>query len=158
ALGISREIKSLGYSATSVKSEQITKTSPVSLFDGLQGKIAGANITAQSGAPGASTKVVLRGYTSITGNNQPLYVIDGVPVNNSTFGRDESNRSMDFGNNANDINPNDIESINVLKGAGATSLYGSRAANGVIVITTKKGQTGKLNVDVNSSATFSSIL
>lgn len=158
ALGISREAKSLGYAATSVKSEEITKTSPVSLFDGLQGKIAGANITSQSGAPGASTKVVLRGYTSITGNNQPLYVIDGVPVNNSTFGRDRNNRSMDFGNNANDINPNDIESINVLKGAGATSLYGSRAANGVIVITTKKGKAGKLNIDVNSSATFSSIL
>lgn len=158
ALGISRQSKSLGYSATSVKSEEITKNSPVSLFDGLQGKVAGANITSQSGAPGASTKVVLRGYSSITGNNQPLYVIDGVPVNNSTFGRTGTNRSMDFGNNANDINPNDIESINILKGAGATSLYGSRAANGVIVITTKKGKLGKFSVDVNSSATFSSIL
>ncbi|GGG91661.1 SusC/RagA family TonB-linked outer membrane protein [Parapedobacter pyrenivorans] len=159
ALGISRDAKSLGYSATKVDSEDITRTSPVSMFDGLQGKIAGANITSQSGAPGASTKVVLRGYSSISGNNQPLYVIDGVPVNNSTFGEAEPvNRSTDFGNNANDINPADIESINVLKGAGATSLYGSRAANGVIVITTKKGKAGKISVDLNHSTTLSSIL
>ncbi len=159
ALGISRESRSLGYSATKVGADDITRTSPVSMFDGLQGKIAGANITSQSGAPGASTKVVLRGYSSITGNNQPLYVIDGVPVNNSTFGEDEPiNRSTDFGNNANDINPADIESINILKGAGATSLYGSRAANGVILITTKKGKAGRVSVDLNHSTTLSSIL
>ena len=158
ALGVSREKKTLGYSATQVDSEEINRTSPVSLFDGLQGKIAGANITSQSGAPGASTKVILRGYASITGNNQPLYVIDGVPVDNGTFGATTLNRTTDFGNNANDINPNDIESINVLKGAGASSLYGSRAANGVILITTKKGKAGKFSVDFNTSATYSSLL
>ena len=165
ALGISRAKKSLGYSATSVNAEEITRTSPVSMFDGLQGKIAGANISSQSGAPGASTKVILRGYASLGGQNQPLYVIDGVPMNNSTFnstdnksGTDPNTRSTDFGNNANDINPNDIESISVLKGAGSSSLYGSRAANGVILITTKKGKKGKLSVEVNSAATFSSIL
>lgn len=158
ALGIGREKKTLGYSATSVSSAEINRTSPVSLFDGLQGKVAGANITSQSGSPGASTKVILRGYSSITGNNQPLYVVDGVPIDNGTFGSSSINRSTDFGNNANDINPNDIESINILKGAGASSLYGSRAANGVILITTKKGKAGKVSVDFNSSATFSSLL
>lgn len=161
ALGVSREKKTLGYSATQVDSKEINRTSPVSLFDGLQGKIAGANITSQSGTPGASTKVILRGYSSITGNNQPLYVVDGVPIDNGTFSSTASttlNRTTDFGNNANDINPNDIESINVLKGAGASSLYGSRAANGVILITTKKGKAGKFSVDFNSSATYSSLL
>jgi TonB-linked SusC/RagA family outer membrane protein len=158
ALGVSRERRTLGYSATTVNSAEINRTSPVSIFDGLQGKVAGANITSQSGSPGASTKVILRGYSSITGNNQPLYVVDGVPIDNGTFGSSSINRSTDFGNNANDINPNDIESINILKGAGASSLYGSRAANGVILITTKKGKAGKVNVDFNSSATYSSLL
>lgn len=158
AVGISRKSKSLGYSTTNINNEEITRTSPVSMFDGLQGKIAGATITSQSGAPGASTKVILRGYSSIGGNNQPLYVIDGVPVNNTSLGSAGSTRSADFGNQANDINPDDIESINILKGAGATSLYGSRAANGVIVITTKKGKAGKIKVDLGTSATYSSIL
>ena len=158
ALGGSKSKRSLGYSATSVNSEEITRTSPVSMFDGLQGKIAGATISSQSGSPGASTKVILRGYASLGGQNQPLYVIDGVPMDNSSFNSTGNTRSTDFGNNANDINPNDIENISVLKGASASSLYGSRAANGVILITTKKGKSGKLNVELNSSATYSSIL
>ncbi len=158
ALGISKSKKALGYSATQVGSEEITRTSPVSMLDGLQGKVAGVNISSQSGAPGASSKVVLRGYSSVNGSNQPLYVIDGVPVNNARFGADGTNRSNDFGNNANDINPNDIESINILKGAAASNLYGSRAANGVILITTKSGKSGKFKVDFNTSATLSNIL
>ncbi|HEY0899733.1 MAG TPA: SusC/RagA family TonB-linked outer membrane protein, partial [Sphingobacteriaceae bacterium] len=158
ALGMSKEKKSLGYAATQVGTEEINRTSPVSMLDGLQGKVAGVNISSQSGAPGASSKVILRGYSSVNGSNQPLYIIDGVPVDNTRFGATFTNRATDFGNNANDINPNDIESINILKGAAASNLYGSRAANGVILITTKKGRAGKLKIDFNSSATLSSVL
>jgi TonB-linked SusC/RagA family outer membrane protein len=162
ALGVERQERALGYSATTVATEDITRARATSPMNALQGKVAGANITTASGAPGASTKVVLRGYGSIGGNNNPLYVVDGVPINNSAgnFTPDPAsvtptNRTQDFGNRANDINPDDIESITILKGAAATSLYGSRAASGVILITTKKGQAGeKIRVDLASSATF----
>ncbi|MDF2188209.1 SusC/RagA family TonB-linked outer membrane protein [Paraflavitalea sp. CAU 1676] len=171
ALGQSREKKSLGYSTTTFKTDDINRTSPVSMFDGLQGKVAGVDISNVSGNPGGSTKVILRGYSSLGGNNQPLYVVDGVPVsdvrpgsegidpdgtNNKGTGQDIIGvPGYDFGNTANDINPNDIESMTVLKGAAATSLYGSRASNGVIIITTKKGKSGRLKVDFSSSAIFS---
>jgi TonB-linked SusC/RagA family outer membrane protein len=163
ALGVERQERALGYSATSVANEEITRARATSPMNALQGKVAGANITTASGAPGASTKVILRGYGSIGGNNNPLYVVDGVPINNTAgnFTPDPANvtptnRTQDFGNRANDINPDDIESITILKGAAATSLYGSRAASGVILITTKKGQAGeKIKVDLSSSATFS---
>ncbi|SMO55373.1 SusC/RagA family TonB-linked outer membrane protein [Solitalea koreensis] len=169
ALGISKEKKALGYSATAVKGEDLNRTSPVSMMDGLQGKVAGAEISSQSGAPGASSKVILRGYASLTGNNQPLYVVDGVPINNtasvSALGvaagaatNNSVSRTTDFGNGANDINPNDIESMSILKGAAATSLYGSRASSGVIIITTKSGKAGKAKIDFNSSSTFSEVL
>jgi TonB-linked SusC/RagA family outer membrane protein len=171
ALGQSREKKSLGYSTTTLKTEDINRVSPVSMFDGLQGKVAGVDISNVSGNPGGSTKVILRGYSSLGGNNQPLFVVDGVPVSDVRPGSegvdpDGANNKgtsldniglpgYDFGNTANDINPNDIETMTVLKGAAATSLYGSRASNGVIIITTKKGKSGRIKVDVNSSAVFS---
>jgi TonB-linked SusC/RagA family outer membrane protein len=165
ALGVSREKKTLGYSTTTFRSEEVNRVAPVSILDGLAGKIAGADISNISGSPGGSTKVVLRGYASVGGTNQPLYVVDGVPLSNVRPGGDiyspdyNNNKAAapgyDFGNTANDINPNDIESITVLKGAAATSLYGSRGTSGVIVITTKKGRSGKLKVDVSSSAMFS---
>ncbi len=162
ALGVEREERSLGYAASTVQNEEITKGRSTSPMNALQGKVAGVNISAASGAPGASTKVVLRGYSSIGGNNNPLYVVDGVPVNNSAGNFAETtipgdvNRTQDFGNRANDINPDDIASITILKGASATSLYGSRAANGVILITTKKGRIGeKPQVSVTSSVTAS---
>jgi TonB-linked SusC/RagA family outer membrane protein len=168
ALGIERDEKSLGYAASTVQSLEITKGRSSNVMNSLQGKIAGVNITSASGAPGASTKVILRGYSSIGGNNNPLYVVDGVPINNSSsnFTPDNIvdpalnvNRTQDFGNRANDINPDDIESITVLKGASATALYGSRAASGVILITTKKGKTGeKIKVDFTSSATMTTPL
>ncbi len=169
ALGIEREAKSLGYAASTVNNLEITKGRSASVMNSLQGKIAGVNISTASGAPGASTKVILRGYSSIGGNNNPLYVVDGVPINNSAnnFSSDDINYSartdlndyLDFGNRANDINPDDIESITVLKGASATALYGSRAASGVILITTKKGKSAeKVNVDFTSSATISTPL
>jgi len=154
ALGISKAKKTIGYAETTVKSEEINKSASVSLVGGLQGKIAGATISNTSGAPGGSTKVILRGFSSITGSNQPLYVIDGVPLDNSTSG---SNSNYDFGNSANDVDPNNIESMSVLKGSAATALYGSRGSSGVILITTKKGKSGKLQVDFSTAATITQV-
>ncbi|MBB5635564.1 TonB-linked SusC/RagA family outer membrane protein [Pedobacter cryoconitis] len=154
ALGISKAKKTIGYAETTVKSEEINKSASVSLVGGLQGKIAGATISNTSGSPGGSTKVILRGFSSITGSNQPLYVIDGVPLDNSTAG---SNDNYDFGNSANDIDPNNIESMSVLKGSAATALYGSRGSSGVILITTKKGKAGSFQVDFSSATTITQV-
>lgn len=159
AIGIKRSEKSLGYSATTVSSDELTQTRNSSLMNSLQGKVAGVNISSASGAPGSATKVIIRGFSSLTQNNQPLYVVDGIPVNNTTNsfyadGNDVS-RTQDFGNRANDINPDDIESVTILKGAAA-ALYGSRAANGVILITTKRGnKADRLKVEYNGSASMS---
>ncbi|MEO9804273.1 MAG: SusC/RagA family TonB-linked outer membrane protein [Reichenbachiella sp.] len=168
AQGIERDVRSLGYSASQVNSEEVTRGRTTDVMSSLQGKVAGVNITTASGAPGASTKVILRGYSSIGGANNPLYIVDGVPINNSSNNFNDSNgssatglatdvnRSQDFGNRANDINPDDVESVTILKGASATALYGSRAANGVIVITTKKGKSQEgVKLSFSSSATFS---
>ena len=130
ALGIKKESRSLGYSAENVSGAEITKASNISAMNSLQGRVAGANISSSSGAPGASTRVILRGYSSLGGGNEPLYIIDGVPINNSAISSTSLNGGLDFGNRANDINPYDIESMTVLKGGSATALYGSRAANG----------------------------
>lgn len=162
-LGFERSAKSLGYATTKVNSEDITKGRSTNVMASLQGKVAGVQISTASGAPGASTKVVIRGYTSLSGGNNPLYVVDGVPINNSAGNffdpSNTINRTQDFGNRANDINPDDIAEITVLKGASAASLYGSRAASGVIMITTKKGKAGSgVNVDFTSSAAFSTPL
>jgi TonB-linked SusC/RagA family outer membrane protein len=140
ALGIKREEKTLGYSVTQVSGDDVVKSRSRSPMNALQGKIAGVNISSASSNPGASTRVISRGFNSLTGSNQVLYVVDGVPINNSAVGSTDLNGGTDFGNRANDINPDDIESITFLKGSSATVLYGSRAANGVIVITTKKGK------------------
>ncbi|WP_316834147.1 SusC/RagA family TonB-linked outer membrane protein [Pedobacter nutrimenti] len=164
ALGVSREKKTLGYSSTQVSSEEINRAAPTNLVSGLQGKVAGIDISSTSGQPGGSSKVVLRGFSSIAGNNQPLYVVDGVPINNSRPGGTSPTNSIgdlmdnyDFGNAANDINPNEIESISILKGAAASSLYGSRASSGVILITTKKGKAGSFKVDFSSTAAFTKV-
>ncbi len=165
AQGVEKDVKALGYSATSVGKEEVTRGRTSDVMSSLQGKVAGVSITTASGAPGASTKVILRGYSSIGGNNNPLYIVDGVPINNSSNNFNASNlgtdvnRSQDFGNRANDVNPDDIESVTILKGASATALYGSRASNGVILITTKSGRgEDGLNVSFTSSATFSNPL
>ena len=140
ALGISRDEKALSYSVQQIASEEITATQSRSALESLKGKVAGVQLITASGAPGASTNVKLRGVSSFTGNNEPLFVVDGVPINNvSNNGGGVLTGAVDGGNAVSDINPNDIESINVLKGASAAALYGSRAANGVILITTKKG-------------------
>ncbi len=162
-MGMERSEKTLGYAVTKVGSNEITKGRAASTMNSLQGKVAGVQISTASGAPGASTKVIIRGYSSLGGNNNPLYVIDGVPINNGANNffdpANSLNRTQDFGNRANDINPDDVESISILKGAAATSLYGSRASAGVIMITTKKGKAGDgLRVDFTSSATFTTPL
>ena len=156
ALGISREKKSLGYATQEVDGSAVNTAKEGNFVNSLSGKIAGLDIK-KSSTLGGSSNVVIRGYSSITGNNQALFVIDGVPVNNSTFnssGQENGGDGFDYGNAGSDINPDDIASVNVLKGAAATALYGSRAANGVIIITTKKGQKNKgLGVTINSSIT-----
>ena len=139
ALGITRQERTLGYASTTIKADEIAKGHAADAMTGLIGKVAGMQISS-SGGTGTSQKVIVRGYSSLAGSNQPLYVIDGVPVSNSTMGTQDLNNSIDFGNQAADVNPEDIESITVLKGASATALYGSRAGNGVIIITTKRGR------------------
>ncbi len=160
ALGQSKSKAKVGYATQTFNSEIINRVSPVSMLDGLQGKVAGADISSVSGTPGGSTKVVLRGFGVIGGgNNQPLYVIDGVPLSDfsiNTGGAGGNGPGLqDFGNGMTDINPNDIESITVLKGTSASSLYGSVAKNGAILITTKKGKAGKIQVSFTSSFNWS---
>jgi TonB-linked SusC/RagA family outer membrane protein len=148
ALGVERESRTLGYSVEKLDGSEIIQARNSSLLNSLQGKVAGVQVTNSSGAPGSSNKVIVRGFTSLSGGNNPLYIVDGVPVSNSFTGTesldpindDVLNGASDFGNRVNDINPEDIESVTVLKGAAASALYGSRAASGVILITTKKGK------------------
>lgn len=158
ALGIARTRNQQSYAAQEISGAEVSKQRQTNFIDGLSGKVAGLQIT-QSNGIGSSTNVVLRGYKSIYGNNQALFVIDGVPVGNentnSTTQKDGGG-GYDYGSPASDINPDDIESITVLKGAGATALYGSRGANGVILITTKKAKRG-LGITLNSTETISSM-
>lgn len=155
ALGVSREKRSLGYATQEVSSENLNTVTTTNFSNALSGKVSGVDIRRNNNF-GGSTNVVIRGNASITGNNQALFVIDGVPISNrNTNSADQQQAiggSYDYGNAAADIDPEQIESINVLKGAAATALYGSRAANGVILITTKKGDKSMgLGVTINSS-------
>lgn len=154
AFGKTKQKRSLGYAATAVSGEKITEVATLNPFESLSGKIAGLDITAPN-QPGASTKVILRGFGGLSGNG-PLYVIDGTPVSGASNSSSSTGvtRSFDGGTNINDIDPNNIESINVLKGGAATALYGSRANNGAIIITTKKGKSGKLKVELSSSVDY----
>jgi len=160
AIGIKRAEKSLAYTVSQVNSDELTKTGDKNVLGALSGKVAGLKISSSSGAPGASSRVVVRGFTSLTGSNEPLFVVDGVPLANNRMGSSTSylDNNADYGNAINDINPNDIESVSVLKGASATTLYGSRAANGVIMITTKKGSAqDKVKIDFTSNTTLSRV-
>jgi len=162
ALGITREKKSLGYATQEVTGDEISTVKSSNFINSLSGKVAGVNVKA-NGNMGGSTNIIIRGSKSLTGNNQALFVIDGVPVDNSNTnnaGQRTGRSGYDYGNAAADINPNDIESINILKGAAASALYGARAANGVVIITTKKGaakQNKALGVSINSNVTWSKI-
>jgi len=165
ALGMTRTEKSLGYSVQSVESEEISKANTTDIINSISGRTAGVQITSSSGSPGASTYMTIRGAASITGNNQPLFVVDGMPiitgrggtattnrVGSSVGGTGSSSRSID-------INPEDIASMTVLKGGAATALYGLRAANGAIIITTKSGERAgqKMQVDFHSSVGFDKV-
>jgi TonB-linked SusC/RagA family outer membrane protein len=162
ALGISREEKSLGYSVSKMDVKTATEIRDPNLVNSMQGKLAGVDITKTSGGPGASSRILIRGNSSIVNNNQPLVVLDGIPIDNTTTGTGGTWGGIDYGSPISDINPDDIESLTVLKGPSAAALYGSRALNGVIVITTKsglnakKGWTGALNS--NSSVETAYIL
>ncbi len=165
AFGLEREKSQLGYSAQKVDTDQLVKSSETNIVNALNGKVAGVQITNGSGAPGASANFLIRGGSSISGNNQPLFVVDGIPIDNTTDASDadgfvDGTTFEDYGqtigsNRASDINPADIESITVLKGGAATALYGLRAVNGAVIITTKtgRGDVGGLNVDVSTSFT-----
>lgn len=153
--GVKRAARAVGGAVQSVRGAEIAESGRTDFVQALQGRVAGLTVTSSSGTPGSSNSVIIRGATSISGNNQPLYVIDGIPMNNSTFnpvgslayktGGSEvvSDRNLDFSNRGSDLNPEDIESMTVLKGAAAAALYGSDASNGAIIITTKKGRTGR---------------
>jgi TonB-linked SusC/RagA family outer membrane protein len=160
ANAIRREKRTLGYSAPTLNNEELNQGENPNLLNSLAGKVAGANITTTSNTPGSSSRVVLRGGSSISGNNQALIVVDGVPIDNSNVMGGGSLSATDFGNRGNDINPDDVESVTVLKGPGATALYGSRASNGALIITTKSGRKSadKTEITFNSSNSFSSIL
>ena len=157
--GMRRVARAIGSSVQNVKAQDIVESGRDNFITALQGRVAGMNVTTTSGAPGASTSVILRSITSISGNNQPLYVVDGVPMNNSTFdplllsqtSELYSVRNLDFASRGNDFNPEDIESVTVLKGAAAAALYGSNASNGAIIITTKKGTAGRGKVSYSNS-------
>lgn len=161
AMGMSKEKKSLGYAVQDVSSEQLTQASNTSLAGALQGKLSGVDIKASSGMPGASSQIVIRGARSFTGDNTPLYVVDGMPIaSTADISTGNSVSGSDYANRAFDIDPNDIETINILKGQAASALYGIRASNGVVVITTKSGkglQKGKPQITVNSSVSFDKI-
>ncbi len=157
ALGITRQKKALGYAVQEVKGDELNKAREANIVNSLNGRVSGVNVTSSSGAVGASTRIVLRGASSITGSNEPLFVVDGVPIDNTNFGTADDGGGFDMPNGIADINPDDIENVSVLKGPNAAALYGLRAANGVIVITTKKGKAGKskeLGVTINHTTMY----
>jgi len=152
ALGIEQEKSKLGTAVQQVSAQQLTQTPTISITDALQGKVAGLQITG-SGTQGGSSKILIRGANSINGNNDPLFIIDGQPVSNADRGGGPGGSRADYGSAISDINPDDIESISVLKGPNAAALYGSRASNGVILITTKRGRSsgGRISSEVTAS-------
>lgn len=160
ALGIKRSEKALGYAATNVSGDEIMKTRTTDVMGAIAGKVAGVDVSLGSSSPGASNAVIIRGMSSLGGSNQPLYVVDGIPIiNNATIASDGLNSSFDFGAGNQMVNPDDVESVTILKGAAASALYGNRASNGVVLITTKEGQKGEdLNVVINSTIEMSDIL
>ncbi|MEZ7506205.1 SusC/RagA family TonB-linked outer membrane protein [Flavobacterium sp. Arc2] len=169
AMGIKSKTKSLGYANQTIKAADIERPGQLNALQALQGSVSGVTISKTSGEAGGGVDILIRGVSSLStgSNNQPLIVIDGNPVNNSTISGNVlssantsspgSNEQFSFSNRSIDINPNDIESYTVLKGAGATALYGILAGNGVIIITTKKGKEGKTRVNVSSSVTMSEV-
>ncbi|MEQ9437587.1 MAG: SusC/RagA family TonB-linked outer membrane protein [Cyclobacteriaceae bacterium] len=158
ALGVERETKALQYSITEVAGENLTEAREINVANALAGRVAGVNVSNIASGPAGSSRVIIRGNKSLQGNNQPLYVVDGVPMDNSGFGQAGIWGGRDEGDGMASINPDDIASITVLKGASAAALYGARAANGVINIVTKKGTSRKgIGVELNSNFVFEQI-
>jgi TonB-linked SusC/RagA family outer membrane protein len=156
ALGIKRQKKALGYATTTVNSKELTEVNNTNIFESLSGKMAGVDITAPAQV-GASSKIVIRGYNSLE-RTSPIYVVDGTPISNLTSSGTGNTRSFDAGNGIGDLDPNDIETLTVLKGASASALYGSKAGQGVIIITTKSGKNkSRVTVETTHSADFSEV-
>ncbi len=158
ALGIEEKKAALGYAITEVKGAEVAQTQRENFVNALAGRVAGVDVQATSGLPGASSSITIRGVSSLSGSNQPLFVIDGLPVSNNTFSSGNfaganqlENRGVDFGNRIADINPEDIETITVLKGPEASARYGIDAASGAIVITTKRGKAGAAQISYSNS-------
>jgi TonB-linked SusC/RagA family outer membrane protein len=159
ALGIKKERKSLGYATQTLTGSETTEARESNVINALSGKIAGVQITNSSGAVGSSSRIVLRGISSVTGNTEPLFIVDGIPMDNTNYGDAGSGGGRDLPNGISNINPDDIESMDVLKGPTAAAIYGVRAGNGAIIITTKKGKSSqKIGVSFNSNITFSNPL
>lgn len=155
ALGIKRERKALGYGVAEVKGESLTKAKETNVINSMAGRVPGLVVSQTASGPSGSTRVILRGSTEMTGNNQPLYVIDGVPLDNTNYGSAGTYGGYDLGDGISSINPDDIENISVLKGPAASALYGSRASHGVILITTKKADgKEKFSVEYNGTLTI----
>ncbi|MFN5876701.1 MAG: TonB-dependent receptor plug domain-containing protein, partial [Ignavibacteria bacterium] len=160
AIGLNRSKKSLGYSTQEVGSDQITNSRETNIVNSLASRVAGVQVNNSTGVPGASSYIRIRGSSSLTGNNQPLWVVDGIPIDNSQLASEATQGSVAYSNRAMDLDPNSIESMNVLKGPAATALYGIRAAGGAIIVTTKKGrpnEDGKVNINVNASWAFDEV-
>ena len=158
ALGIKRDRKALGYALSEVSGDELNKAKETNVINSLAGKVAGLIINETAAGPSGSTRVLLRGNTEMTGNNQPLYVVDGVPLDNTNFGSAGTAGGYDLGDGISAINPDDIENMTVLKGPAASALYGSRASHGVILITTKKADKENFSVEYNGSLTLDSQL
>jgi TonB-linked SusC/RagA family outer membrane protein len=158
ALGIERNVRALQYSVTRVGGEEFTEARENNIADQLAGRVAGVNVTNVASGPAGSSRVIIRGNTSLQGNNQPLYVVDGIPMDNTNFGQAGVWGGSDGGDGMTSVNPDDIESMSVLKGASAAALYGARASNGVILITTKRGTSRKgIGVEFNTNTVFERI-
>mgnify|MGYP001604708618 CR=1 FL=1 len=158
AFGIKRAARNLGYSVQVVGGEQVSKAKELNVINSLSGQVAGVQVNPSAAGPAGSSFVVIRGNSSLTGTNQPLYVVDGVPIDNETLGTPSLfGGQRDFGDGIGGINPDDIESVSVLKGPAAASLYGARGAHGVIVITSKRGRAGKMAINYNNNTTVETL-
>ena len=160
ALGVTKAKRTVGFATQELSKRDLIEARDVNVANYLTGKIAGVQVSLSAGGVGGSSKVLIRGVSSLTGENQPLYIVDGIPLDNTKYGEGQIYTSgRDFGDGIGNINPQDIESLNVLKGPNATALYGSRGSNGVILITTKSGKGGKgIAVEVNSNVTIDKLI
>lgn len=154
SLGIKKERRSLGYSIQEIDGSKVSIAKETNVINSLKGQVAGVHINASSAGPAGSVYVAIRGNSSLAGNNMPLFVVDGIPINNDNLQQASQGGGRDYGDGVKDINPDDVESISVLKGPNAAALYGSRGANGVILITTKKGSRKGLGVNLSSNLTL----